>query len=162
MTYEDEKLENKKLFRLGGCLKSDRSVLMRQAQNRSTRWILLSLFFVITLLLFTWESNPPTTTLGTTGAVFKNRPVTEGEVPLKPRVPSFAGHRNAGSQDLPASFSEKLSPILRDEISFLAANPQFDYDIPVIVKVSPDFFAESADLFGEESSPRSNQARTMP
>ena len=34
---------------------------MRQANNRSTRWVLVSFLLAISLLLLTWESTPPTT-----------------------------------------------------------------------------------------------------
>ena len=36
--------------------------------------------------------------------------------------------------------AEKISPVLREEVAFLSANPRYDYPVPVIVQVNPEFF----------------------
>ncbi|MDA2939274.1 S8 family serine peptidase, partial [Acidobacteria bacterium AH-259-A15] len=66
--------------------------------------------------------------------------------------PSFARLSQSGSPDPLVRFAAKLSPVLREEVAFLASNPQFDYGVPIIVKVNSDFFAQNADLHGHESS----------
>ncbi len=39
-------------------------------------------------------------------------------------------------------FREKISPILSEEVALLNARPEYDYPIPVIIKVREDFFQE--------------------
>ncbi len=129
---------------------------MRQANNRSTRWVLVSFLLAISLLLLTWESTPPTT--GTTQVDSQLTAVTGQEVPLQPESSSSAGLSNGGASDILASFSHKLSPVLRDEMSYLLSNPEFDYDIAVIVRVNPDLFAQNADLEGDGFSRGSSNA----
>lgn len=57
--------------------------------------------------------------------------------------------------------SHKLSPVLRDQISFLLSNPHLDHEIPVIVRVNPDLFAQTAELEGSEFSQGSNKALSL-
>jgi len=130
---------------------------MRQIQNRSIGWVLLSLFLAV-ILLFFWQSNPSTTTSDTSPVVLKTDPVTSQEVLLRPKFSWSAGLGNVRSQDLLASLNHKLSPVLRDQISFLLSNPQLDHEIPVIVRVNPDLFARNAKLEGSKFSQGSNKA----
>ncbi|HUV12888.1 MAG TPA: hypothetical protein VMY18_04535, partial [Acidobacteriota bacterium] len=37
----------------------------------------------------------------------------------------------------------RIAPVLRDEAAFLRSNPQYDYEIPVIIKVRRDHFREA-------------------
>ena len=112
---------------------------MRQIQDRSGRWVLLSLSLAVILLVSTWQSNPSTTTAGTNSVVLKTAPVASQDTSLQPEFPSSAGLDGVQSQGLLASLSHKLSPALRDQISLLLSNPQLDHEIPIIVRVNPDF-----------------------
>ncbi|MCH8321213.1 MAG: S8 family serine peptidase, partial [Acidobacteria bacterium] len=134
---------------------------MRQIQDRSTRWVLLSLFLAVILLVFTWQSNPSTTTAGTNPVVLKTEPVASQDASLQPEFSSSAGLDGVRSQDLLASLSHKLSPALRDQISFLLSNPQLDHEIPVIVRVNPDLWAQNAELEGNEFSKGNNKALSL-
>jgi len=44
-----------------------------------------------------------------------------------------------------ANREARIAPVLRDEAAFLKANPQYDYEIPVIITVRRDYFQETAD-----------------
>ena len=131
---------------------------MRQIQDRSGRWVLLSLSLAVILLVSTWQSNPSTTTAGTNSVVLKTAPVASQDTSLQPEFPSSAGLDGVQSQDLLASLSHKLSPALRDQISLLLSNPQLDHEIPIIVRVNPDFWAQIAELEGNEFSKGNNKA----
>ena len=134
---------------------------MRQIQDRSTQWVLLSLFLALILLVFTWQSNPSTTTAGTNPVVLKTEPVASQDASLRTEFSSSAGLDDVRSQDLLASLSHKLSPALRDQISFLLSNPQLDHEIPIIVRVNPDFFAQNAKLDRSGFSKGSNKALSL-
>ena len=86
---------------------------MRQIQNRSIRWVLLSLFLAV-IFLFFWQSNPSTTTSDTSPVVLKTDPVISREALLRPEFSFSAGLGNVKSQDLLASLKHKLSPVLRE------------------------------------------------
>ena len=134
---------------------------MRQIQDRSTRWILLSLLLAVTFLVITWQSNPSTTTAGTNPVVLKTESVASQDASFRTEFSSSAKLDGARSQDLLASLSHKLSPALRDQISFLLSNPQLDHDIPVIVRVNPDLWAQNAELEGNEFSKGNNKALSL-
>ncbi len=134
---------------------------MRQIKDRSTRWVLLSLFLAVILLVLTWQSNPSTTTAGTNPVVLKTEPVASQDASLRTEFSSRAGLDGVRSQDLLASLSHKLSPALRDQISFLLSNPQLDHEIPIIVRVNPDLWAQNAELEGNEFSRGNNKALSL-
>ena len=91
----------------------------------------------------------------------KTEPVASQDASLRTEFSSSAGLDGVKSQDLLASLSHKLSPALRDQISFLLSNPQLDHEIPVIVRVNPDLFAQNAELEGSEFSKGSNKALSL-
>ena len=59
---------------------------------------------------------------------------------LAARAPAFAPPA-PGSES-----SGKISPLLQQEVDFIVQHPQYDYSIPVIVQVRPDFFARNQTL----------------
>ena len=42
--------------------------------------------------------------------------------------------------------SEKISPVLKQEVDFLLQNPHFDYPIPLIIQVQSDFFERQRSI----------------
>ncbi len=49
----------------------------------------------------------------------------------------------AAEATLGSAEAGKISPVLREEVVFLSANPKYDYPVPVIVQVNPGFFQRS-------------------
>lgn len=59
---------------------------------------------------------------------------------------SFARLSHSDSDDPLVRFRHKLPLALRQQVALRAPNPGIDSQMPVIVRVSPDFFAEQEAL----------------
>ncbi len=91
----------------------------------------------------------------------KTEPVASQDASLRTEFSASAGLDGVRSQDLLASLSHKISHALRDQISFLLSNPQLDHEIPIIVRVNPDLWAQNAELEGNEFSRGNNKALSL-
>ncbi len=52
--------------------------------------------------------------------------------------PAYGGFHK--DRDGRSGSATRISPVLREEVDFLVKNPEYDYEVPVIVQVDPGFF----------------------
>ena len=65
-------------------------------------------------------------------------------------------HANSGRQERDIrsrilGIQNKVSHVLLEEIAFLQSHPEYDYDLPVIVRFSPDFDVGSVSMDKESN-----------
>src|SRR2546428_10662779 len=62
---------------------------------------------------------------------------------------SLAAQHGSTSQNL-ARFTDKISPVLKESVGYLAQNDRSDFTIPVIVQVNREFFRRSEEFRGQK------------